>query len=147
MTYIPYLSTLVTFAFTVAVYNRYRQRGGTHLFRQHPDNGGVDLFLVGFAIRAFVLRRVGVHSGVIHGELAAFGREFANDFLRRGNGTMPETRGGGDDQHPLGRIRRVNVKPAAQQQPGTEPDKFFRNCHESEQPNFRNFYMVTSAAE
>ena len=31
MTYIPYLSTLVTFAFTVAVYNRYRQRGGTHL--------------------------------------------------------------------------------------------------------------------
>lgn len=31
MTYIPYLSTLVTFAFTAAVYNRYRQRGGTHL--------------------------------------------------------------------------------------------------------------------
>ena len=31
MTYIPYLSTLVTFAFTVAVYNRYRQRGGMHL--------------------------------------------------------------------------------------------------------------------
>jgi hypothetical protein len=31
MTYIPYLSTLVTFAFAVAVYNRYRQRGGTHL--------------------------------------------------------------------------------------------------------------------
>ncbi len=31
MTYIPYLSTLVTFAFTIAVYNRYRQRGGTHL--------------------------------------------------------------------------------------------------------------------
>ena len=31
MTYIPYFSTLVTFAFTVAVYNRYRQRGGTHL--------------------------------------------------------------------------------------------------------------------
>lgn len=31
MTYIPYLSTLVTLAFTVAVYNRYRQRGGMHL--------------------------------------------------------------------------------------------------------------------
>ncbi len=31
MTYIPYLSTLVTFIFAVAVYNRYRQRGGTHL--------------------------------------------------------------------------------------------------------------------
>jgi hypothetical protein len=31
MNYLPYLSTIVTFAFTVAVYNRYRQRGGTHL--------------------------------------------------------------------------------------------------------------------
>jgi len=29
--YLPYLSTVVTFAFTVAVYNRYRQRGGVHL--------------------------------------------------------------------------------------------------------------------
>src|SRR5512142_3202438 len=31
MNFLPYLSTVVTFAFTVAVYNRYRQRGGTHL--------------------------------------------------------------------------------------------------------------------
>jgi hypothetical protein len=31
MTYIPYLSTLVTFVFVIAVYNRYRQRGGVHL--------------------------------------------------------------------------------------------------------------------
>ena len=31
MTYIPYLSTIVTFAFAVAVLNRYRQRGGAHL--------------------------------------------------------------------------------------------------------------------
>ena len=31
MTYIPYLSTIVTFAFVAAVYNRYRQRGGMHL--------------------------------------------------------------------------------------------------------------------
>ncbi len=31
MTYIPYLSTLVTFIFVAAVYNRYRQRGGVHL--------------------------------------------------------------------------------------------------------------------
>lgn len=31
MNYLPYLSTLVTFAFTVAVYTRYRQRGGIHL--------------------------------------------------------------------------------------------------------------------
>ena len=31
MNFLPYLSTVVTFAFAVAVYNRYRQRGGTHL--------------------------------------------------------------------------------------------------------------------
>jgi hypothetical protein len=31
MTFIPYLSTIITFAFVVAVYNRYRQRGGMHL--------------------------------------------------------------------------------------------------------------------
>ena len=31
MNLLPYLSTVVTLGFTVAVYNRYRQRGGTHL--------------------------------------------------------------------------------------------------------------------
>jgi hypothetical protein len=31
MTYLPYLSTIVAFAFAVSVFNRYRQRGGIHL--------------------------------------------------------------------------------------------------------------------
>lgn len=31
MNFLPYLSTLVTFVFVIAVYNRYRQRGGIHL--------------------------------------------------------------------------------------------------------------------
>jgi len=31
MNYLPYISTVVAFAFTVAVYNRYHQRGGIHL--------------------------------------------------------------------------------------------------------------------
>jgi hypothetical protein len=31
MTYIPYLSTIVTFFFAAAVFNRYRKRGGAHL--------------------------------------------------------------------------------------------------------------------
>ena len=31
MNYLPYLSTIVTFAFAIAVFNRYRQRGGMHL--------------------------------------------------------------------------------------------------------------------
>jgi hypothetical protein len=31
MNFLPYFSTIVTFAFAIAVYNRYRQRGGMHL--------------------------------------------------------------------------------------------------------------------
>jgi hypothetical protein len=31
MNFLPYLSTIVTFAFAVAVFNRYRQRGGVYL--------------------------------------------------------------------------------------------------------------------
>jgi hypothetical protein len=31
MNFLPYLSTIVTFVFAIAVYNRYRQRGGMHL--------------------------------------------------------------------------------------------------------------------
>jgi len=31
MNFLPYLSTVVTFIFAVAVYNRYRERGGIHL--------------------------------------------------------------------------------------------------------------------
>ena len=31
MTYVPYLSTVITFIFAAAVFNRYRQRGGIHL--------------------------------------------------------------------------------------------------------------------
>lgn len=31
MNILPYLSTIVTFAFTIAVFNRYRQRGGAYL--------------------------------------------------------------------------------------------------------------------
>jgi len=31
MNFLPYLSTIVTFIFALAVYNRYRQRGGIHL--------------------------------------------------------------------------------------------------------------------
>lgn len=31
MNFLPYLSTIITFAFAAAVYNRYRERGGIHL--------------------------------------------------------------------------------------------------------------------
>ena len=45
MTYIPYLSTLVAFAFAVAVFNRYRQHGGSHLLLW-----GIGLVFYGFGI-------------------------------------------------------------------------------------------------
>ena len=61
MTYIPYLSTLVTFAFTVAVYNRYRQRGGTHLLLWalgllFYGIGTLSEVILSLAFNAFVLK-------------------------------------------------------------------------------------------
>lgn len=50
MNYLPYLSTIVTLAFTVAVYNRYRQRGGTHLLLW-----AVGLFLYGIGTLSEVI--------------------------------------------------------------------------------------------
>jgi len=50
VTYIPYLSTIVTFAFVVAVYLRYRQRGGAHLLLW-----AIGLFLYGLGTLSEVL--------------------------------------------------------------------------------------------
>ena len=50
MHYLPYLSTIVTFAFTAAVYNRYRQRGGVHLLLW-----AVGLFLYGLGTLSEVI--------------------------------------------------------------------------------------------
>jgi len=50
MNYIPYLSTFITFAFLVAVYNRYRQRGGIHLLLW-----AVGLFLYGLGTLSEVI--------------------------------------------------------------------------------------------
>lgn len=50
MNFLPYLSTLVTFIFTVAVYNRYRERGGVHLLLW-----GVGLFLYGLGTLSEVI--------------------------------------------------------------------------------------------
>jgi hypothetical protein len=50
MTYIPYFSTIITFAFVIAVYTRYRQRGGIHLLFW-----AVGLFLYGLGTLSEVI--------------------------------------------------------------------------------------------
>jgi len=50
MNYLPYLSTIVTFVFTAAVFNRYRQRGGIHLLLW-----AIGLFLYGLGTLSEVI--------------------------------------------------------------------------------------------
>ena len=61
MTFLPYLSTLVTFAFAVAVFNRYRQRGGPHLLLWaigllFYGLGTVSEIILSLTFNAFVLK-------------------------------------------------------------------------------------------
>lgn len=61
MNYLPYISTIVTFAFTVAVYNRYRQRGGIHLLLWAVGLlfyglGTLSEVILGLTFNAFVLK-------------------------------------------------------------------------------------------
>ena len=61
MNFLPYLSTIVTFIFTVAVYNRYRQRGGIHLLLWAfglllYGIGTLSEVILGITFNAFVLK-------------------------------------------------------------------------------------------
>ena len=61
MTFLPYLSTLVTFVFAVAVFNRYRQRGGPHLLLWaigllFYGLGTVSEIILSLTFNAFVLK-------------------------------------------------------------------------------------------
>jgi hypothetical protein len=61
MTFLPYLSTLVTFAFAAAVFNRYRQRGGIHLLLWSIGLlfyglGTVSEIILSLTFNAFVLK-------------------------------------------------------------------------------------------
>ncbi len=61
MNVLPYISTIVTFAFTVAVYNRYRQRGGIHLLLWaigllFYGIGTLSEVILGLTFNAFVLK-------------------------------------------------------------------------------------------
>ena len=59
--YLPYLSTIVTFAFTAAVFNRYRQRGGVYLLLWAfglllYDLGTLSEVILGLTFNVFVLK-------------------------------------------------------------------------------------------
>lgn len=61
MNVLPYISTIVTFAFTVAVYNRYHQRGGIHLLLWaigllFYGIGTLSEVILGLTFNAFVLK-------------------------------------------------------------------------------------------
>lgn len=61
MNFLPYLSTIVTFAFAAAVYNRYRQRGGIHLLLWAfglvlYDIGTLSEVILGMTFNVFVLK-------------------------------------------------------------------------------------------
>ncbi|MEW5830050.1 MAG: hypothetical protein AB1846_14240 [Chloroflexota bacterium] len=61
MTFFPYLSTVVTFFFAVAVFNRYRQRGGMHLLLWSVGLvfyglGTLSEVLLGLTFNVFVLK-------------------------------------------------------------------------------------------
>src|SRR4026209_1781600 len=61
MNYLPYISTIITFAFTVAVYNRYRQRGGVHLLLWaigllFYGIGTLSEVILGLTFNAFILK-------------------------------------------------------------------------------------------
>lgn len=60
MTFLPYISTIVTFAFAAAVFNRYRQRGGAHLLLWaigllFYDLGTLSEVILSLTFNAFVL--------------------------------------------------------------------------------------------
>jgi hypothetical protein len=91
MNFLPYLSTIVTFVFTVAVFNRHRQRGGMHLLLW-----SVGLLFYGLGTLSEVL--LGLHFNVLVLKLwylmgamltaAWLGMGTVHLLIRKGNAAM-----------------------------------------------------------
>lgn len=91
MNFLPYLSTIVTFVFTVAVFNRYRRRGGMHLLLW-----SVGLLFYGLGTLSEVL--LGLHFNVLVLKLwylmgamltaAWLGMGTVHLLIRKGNAAM-----------------------------------------------------------
>ncbi|MBI5944962.1 MAG: hypothetical protein HY864_11385 [Chloroflexi bacterium] len=88
MTYLPYLSTIVTFAFVFSVYSRYRQRGGTHLLLWAVGLlfyglGTLSEVILGLTFNVFVLKVWYVTGAML--TAAWLGQGSVHLLIRKGN--------------------------------------------------------------
>jgi hypothetical protein len=91
MNYLPYLSTIVTFAFTVTVYNRYRQRGGIHLLLWaigllFYGLGTLSEVILGLTFNVFVLKIWYLTGAML--TAAWLGMGTVHLLIRKGNAAM-----------------------------------------------------------
>jgi hypothetical protein len=91
MNFLPYISTIVTFAFTVAVYNRYRQRGGMHLLLWAIGLllygiGTLSEVILGLTFNPFVLKLWYLTGAML--TAAWLGMGTVHLLIRRGNTAM-----------------------------------------------------------
>ncbi|MFZ5923472.1 MAG: hypothetical protein ACOYY3_20700 [Chloroflexota bacterium] len=88
MTFFPYLSTVVTFFFAVAVFNRYRQRGGMHLLLWSVGLvfyglGTLSEVLLGLTFNVFVLKLWYLTGAMLTAAWLGMGTVFL--LIRKGN--------------------------------------------------------------
>lgn len=91
MNILPWLSTIVTFIFTVVVYNRYRQRGGTHLLLWaigllFYGLGTLGEVILGLTYSAFVLKLWYLMGAML--TAAWLGMGTVHLLIRKGNTAM-----------------------------------------------------------
>ncbi|MFT3891921.1 MAG: hypothetical protein QM730_09835 [Anaerolineales bacterium] len=91
MNFLPYISTIVTFAFVVAVYNRYRQRGGIHLLLWAfglllYGLGTLSEVILGLTFNAFILKLWYLTGAML--TAAWLGMGTVHLLIRKGNTAM-----------------------------------------------------------
>lgn len=94
MNFLPYVSTIVTFAFAVAVYNRYRERGGMHLLLWAVGLllygiGTLSEVILGLTFNVFVLKLWYLTGAML--TAAWLGMGTVHLLIRRGNTAMALT--------------------------------------------------------
>ena len=94
MTFLPYLSTLVTFVFAVAVFNRYRQRSGIHLLLWSIGLlfyglGTLSEIILSLTFNAFVLKLWYLTGAML--TAAWLGQGTMHLLARRGKGNLATT--------------------------------------------------------
>src|SRR5512138_1862031 len=94
MNFLPYISTVVAFAFTIAIYNRYRQRGGKHLLLWAFGMllygiGTLSEVILGWTFNPFVLKLWYLTGAML--TAAWLGMGTVHLLIRRGNTAMTLT--------------------------------------------------------